>query len=189
MFHNLNLIRCWLLFFLFVFSSSINSQAGVKTESWNASKSVASVPSTTGAQPNGPLRPYMSAAATPTSSHHAPYTPCSPTSSASIPGPYEASGSKKEPGHDKVNNYSAGGAYLAPTNTEPPPSEVGLLDASGSASGSHTPIPSVEELQVCSVFIILHYSCLRDCYMIGECATSKLIFSRMFEVFKLCVIW
>ncbi|VDM31346.1 unnamed protein product [Hydatigera taeniaeformis] len=122
----------------------INPQSVSKSENWSASKSASSSSTTitvAAAPPNGPLRPFLPAAATPTSSHHAPYTPCSSTSSASIPGLYEGSAPKKEAVPPPDN-----GAYLAPTSSEPAP-DIALLGASSSGSGGQTPIPSAEELQ------------------------------------------
>ncbi|VDK22564.1 unnamed protein product [Taenia asiatica] len=123
---------------------SINPQAVPKSENWSTPKSASSSSTTitvAAAPPNGPIRPFLPAAVTPTSSHHAPYTPCSSTSSASIPGLYEGPAPKKEAVPPPDN-----GAYLAPTTSEPPP-DIALLGASGSGSGGQTPIPSAEELQ------------------------------------------
>ncbi|KAL5967326.1 hypothetical protein TSMEX_004928 [Taenia solium] len=123
---------------------SINPQAVPKSENWSTPKSASSSSTTitvAAAPPNGPIRPFLPAAVTPTSSHHAPYTPCSSTSSASIPGLYEGPAPKKEAVPPPDN-----GAYLAPTTGEPPP-DIALLGASGSGSGGQTPIPSAEELQ------------------------------------------
>uniref|UniRef100_A0A5K3FEM2 NR LBD domain-containing protein n=1 Tax=Mesocestoides corti TaxID=53468 RepID=A0A5K3FEM2_MESCO len=113
--------------------NSINPQPELKSENWNAPKSTAG--------PNGPLRSYISAA-TPTSNHHAPYTPCSSTSSASVSGLYEGSALKKEMGDN--------GAYLAPTNSEPA-TEIPLMGAGGStsmnANGDQTSLPLADKLQ------------------------------------------